>query len=185
MGPNRSGFPWQIERSMMENLPEVFREIPGFPGYAVSSLGRIQNTNTGRDMRIGRNGRGISMVGMMFAGVQYKRSVALLVAQAFLDLPPHESFDSVIHLNGDKTHCAASNLMWRPLWFAGRYHQQFGRVESLRFLTPVHCIETDEWFENSEHMAKTYGLLERDIVRSFIDGDMIWPTRYTIEVADL
>lgn len=169
----------------MNELPEVFRPIPQFPDYAVSSLGRVVNQHTGRDMKISLNGRGIPIVGMMFNGTQYKRSVPVMVAQAFLESPIHESFDSVIHLDGDRRNCRASNLMWRPHWFVVRYHQQFRSRGNLKFLTPVYCNETEELFENSAHMAMTYGLLERDIVESFVNGHMIWPTRYTVTVHDL
>lgn len=169
----------------MSHLPEVFREIPQFPDYAVSSLGRVKNVHTERDMRINLNTRGIPIVGMMFNGQQYKRSVPLLVAQAFLESPIHESFDSVIHLDTDRTNCAASNLMWRPHWFVIQYHRQFKLMGNLKFLTPIRCRETDEWFEDSSHMARTYGLLERDIVTSYINGDMIWPTKYTVECIEL
>lgn len=165
----------------MTEPPEVFREIPQFPDYSVSTLGRVVNQHTGRDMKISLNTRGIPIVGMMFNGTQYKRSVPLMVAQAFLEAPIHESFDSVIHLDGDRTNSRASNLMWRPHWFVIRYHQQQFRPDSLRFLNPIHCPETDEWFENSGHMARTYGLLERDIVEAHVNGHMIWPTKLSVD----
>lgn len=161
---------------------ELFRPIPQFPDYAVSTLGRVENIHTGRDMKISVNGRGIPIVGMMFNGTQYKRSVPVLVAQAFLEPPIHESFDSVIHLDADRRNCRASNLMWRPHWFTVRYHRQFKEPARMKFHTRVYCPETDEWFEDSTHMAMTYGLLDRDIVAAHIHGDMIWPTRYTVAI---
>lgn len=163
-------------------MDELFREIRDFPGYRVSTLGRIENENTGRIMRINRNGRGIPIVGLMFGGVQYKRSVPLLVATAFLESPVHESFDSVIHLDADRTNCNVANLMWRPHWFVVRYHQQFKDPERMRFLTEVYCPETGEYFRDSTHMAMTYGLLDRDIVAAHVNGDLIWPTKLTTQV---
>lgn len=169
----------------MDEIPEVFRVIPQFPDYAVSSLGRVQNVHTGRDMKINPNTRGIPIVGMMFNGTQYKRSVPLMVAQAFLESPIHESFDSVIHLDTDRDNCRASNLMWRPHWFVVQYHRQFHVTGALKFLKPLRCPETKEWFRDSAHMAMTYGLLERDIVSSYVNGDMIWPTKYTVDYVEL
>ena len=82
---------------------------------------------------------------MVFVGLfrdqeQYKRSVALLVAKAFLK-QPSEFFDTPINLNGDRLDNQVINLMWRPRWFAIKYNRQFREpilsIFRLRFRTLV------------------------------------------------
>lgn len=158
---------------------ENWNTIPGFPRYDVSSLGRIRNNDTGRDMRLTVNQRGITYVGLMRDGVQYKRSVALLVANAFLDIPIHESHDSVIHLDGDRQNCTAHNLMWRPHHFTINYQRQF-REPQPAYIGPLFCPETEEIFPDTRHMAVKYGLLERDILAALVNEWMIWPTKLTV-----
>lgn len=160
---------------------EEWSVVPDFPEYAVSTLGRVQRLATGRMMRIGHNQRGIPIVGMVRNAVQHKRSVPIMVAQAFLPPPMQESFDSVIHLNGDRDDCTAGNLMWRPHWFVIAYHRQF-RYPSLRFNCRIYCPQTEEFFNNSYEMAVKYGLLERQIVEANVNGHMIWPTKFEVLV---
>lgn len=158
---------------------EQWHTIPHFPRYNVSSLGRIENTDTGRDMRLTVNQRGILYVGLMKDGTQYKRSVALLVASAFLHIPIHESFDSVIHLDGNKQNCKAENLMWRPHHFSINYQRQF-RDEQPAYTGQLFCPETEETFPSSREMSRRYGLLERDILAAVVNGWMIYPTKLTV-----
>lgn len=161
---------------------EEWHEIPQFPRYDISSRGRIRNNATGRDMALTVNQRGIVYVGMMKDGIQLKRSVAQLVAQSFLSIPIHESFDSVIHLDGSRINCAANNLMWRPHHFTINYMRQF-RFEEAALIGPLLCPETEEIFPSSREMAVKYGLLERDVIASIVNGWMIWPTKLTVQAA--
>lgn len=161
-------------------MTEEWRQIPDFPIYDVSSLGRIENNQKGRIMRLAVNQRGIVYVGLMKDGVQLKRSVALLVASSFLHIPIHESFDSVIHLDGDRTNCAASNLMWRPHHFTINYMRQF-TTHPVIYNGALYCPETDELFANSYDMSVKYGLLLRDIHAAIVNGHMIWPTKLTVQ----
>lgn len=159
-------------------MTELWRNIPDFPRYDVSSLGRIRNVETGRDMALTINQRGITYVGLMKDGVQLKRSVAVLTARAYLDIPQHVMFDTVIHLDGDRQNCAAHNLMWRPHHFTINYMRQFREDPAWRM--PVYCPETEELFYNSREMATRYGLLERDIVTAMVNEWMVWPTKLTV-----
>lgn len=165
-------------------MSETWSQIIEFPNYAVSNLGRVQNVMTGREMRLSFNQRGILFVGLMKDGIQYKRSVPLLVASHFLQSPIHESFDSVIQLDGDRGNCRATNLMWRPYHFTVNYMRQTRANERL-IKERVYCPETDETFPNSLAMAMKYGLLQTDILYSAVNGVMIWPTKLTASVHGL
>lgn len=161
---------------------EQWLSIREFPTYAVSNHGRIRNEDTDRIMAVYENQRGIIYVGMMRDGVQHKRSLDLLVAEAFLGPPPRPTFESLIHLNGDITNSRADNLMWRPTWFRIQYHAQFNRRDLPRVLVPVYVVDTDEVFRNSRELAIRYGVLEKDVALACNNYENVWPVDYQVRV---
>lgn len=165
------------------SLDEVWRPIPSFPGYEVSDSGRVLNRMTGRLLALARNQYGNVNVGLSRNRVQHKRSVALLVADIFVPKHPLHgaSFDTPIHLNGDSTDNRASNLMWRPKWFAMKYIEQFKEGPS-GFSTPIQDEASKEVFPNSWEAAIRYGLLDREILVATMNRTYVWPTYQTFRV---
>lgn len=159
-----------------------WRPIEEFPGYSVSHDGRVRNDKRDRVLAITKNQLGIFQVGLTRGKKQYKRGVALLVAQAYLDLPPSEAFNTPINLDGDRSNCAADNLMWRPRWFAISYHKQFFNGK-LGFNEPVMEIHTKEWFPTSWDAAIKYGLLDREIMIATLNRTYVWPTYQEFRLA--
>lgn len=163
---------------------EVWRQIYEFPRYSISNEGRVQNNITRRIMRLSVNQFGIVYVGLMDGPTQYKRSVAVLVADAFLpDFDRPDSFDTPIHLDGDKTNCSYDNLKWRPFWFALKYHRQF-RSGRIHIRTTIEEEKTGERFRNSMSAAVAYGLLELEVAISTETGEAVWPTYQKFHVVD-
>lgn len=162
---------------------EVWREIYDFPGYSVSNMGRVRNDDTGRIMAQTRNQAGILQVGLMGPRTQHKRSVALLVANAFLPTWESDAFDTPIHLNGDRSDCRAENLMWRPRSFAVRFHRQFktGRI-SVR--QTIEDVKTGQRYRNSMAVASRFGLLDRDIAEAIETRSKVWPTYQEFRVVN-
>jgi len=161
---------------------EIWEEVKEYSSYAVSSWGRVMNVNTGRILSLTQNQHGTVFVGFTVNGLQSKRSVALLVANAFLAYPYHELFTTPIHLNGDRTDNGAENLDWRPLWFAQTYHSQFSREYRHRLHFPIEVVETGEVYSNSIECAKALGVLEKDLVMAVLNegqGRVVFPTDYT------
>lgn len=156
---------------------EVWRCIPDFPGYSVSDEGRVVNEETGRFMALRENTTGIVQVGLTRERRQHRRSVALLVAEAFIPkLPQHrDSFNTPIHLNGDNTNNRVVNLMWRPYWFAVKYARQFDRPPQ-GFRTPVEELTGKLVFDTSWDAAITFGLLDKEILVATITRTYVWPT---------
>lgn len=143
---------------------ERWLEIYGFPGYSISSTGRVRNDHTRRIMKLSQNQIGVLYVGLRVGGVQYNQTVAKLVARAFLEEAP-SWFDSPMHLDGDRSNNNVENLIWRPRWYATRYHNELLEPEPLcRF--PIRDPETGRIFPHSRAVAMTYGLLESQIKRS-------------------
>lgn len=153
---------------------EHWKEIPEFPGYSVSSRGRIMNTRTERILRLSQNQSDTVTVGLMKDGKQLHRSVALLVATAFI---PQLSgvFDTPICLDGDRKNLHEHNLMWRPRWYAVSYNQQFEHPYAKSIHLPVENLSTKERHRNSWEAAIYNGVLEKDLVLSILNHTFCWP----------
>jgi len=167
-------------------MSELWSEIPSFPGYSVSNYGRVRNEKTGYLLALLFNNTGVVQVGLMRDLQQHRRSVPLLVARAFIPKEPlqAEAFDTPINLNGDRTDNRAANLLWRPNWFARRYHRQF-YTERPYPPAPVQDIETEEIFESPMHAAVKFGLLEYDILVSIFNNEFVWPTYQRFRQTDI
>jgi hypothetical protein len=157
--------------------------IQDFPGYSVSNLGRVRRDQTGRILRPKVNQEGVAYVGLMRDYDQHQRGLAKMVAYAFLN-PQFEAFDTPINLDGNRLNCAVDNLMWRPRWFAVRYHQQFKNdaydISGL-LSGSLRAIDTGELFDTPRAAACRYGLLERDIVLSVLNQTATWPSYMRFE----
>jgi hypothetical protein len=150
--------------------------IRSFETYSVSTLGRVRNEKLGRNMTLRVNNRGIVTVGLFKEGVQYKRAVNLLVANAFLPPPTSLAFDAAINLDGERTNNHVDNLTWRPRWFARRYYYQFRPEAPRGFQVPVEEVKSKETFDTSWEAAVKYGLLDREIFIATLNHTFVWPT---------
>ena len=161
---------------------ENWASIPSFPGYSVSDNGRVRYDEHDRILARLVNTTGIVYVGMFHEGAQHNRGVARLVAEAFLPTPIYPTFDTPINLDGDRTRLEVTNLMWRPRWFAVKYHQQFKKIWSEK--RPIVDVATDVRYKNSMHAAMTHGLLALDVFEwalmfdYYMDKEVkgVWPT---------
>lgn len=163
---------------------DVWTEIPGFPGYAVSNRGLVCNDKTGRILMQSHNQHGVVHVGLFMDGRQHKRSVAVLVANAFLPPPPSPRFNTPIHLNGNRDHNFVENLAWRPRPFAIEYGKQFKRTYRNRIYVPIENVDTGAVYEDSFEAACKEGLLERGVVMSVLNADdRVFPTGDQFRIA--
>lgn len=154
----------------------------GFRNYSVSPLGQVRNDLTGRILTPRITQYGTVYVGMMRDWRQQQRSLALLVARHFLE-GKSDIFNTPINLDGDRFNCHVDNLMWRPLWFARRYNQQFHGL-TLRLEVPIRCRNSGEEFPDSLSAAMRYGLLEKDVVLSIEHNTVTWPTYQSFELVE-
>lgn len=162
-----------------------WKEISEFPGYSVNSEGVVRNDR--RDSVLARriNQQGIVYVGLVRDGAQYNRGVALIVAEAFLAAPPNEYFNTPIYLDDDRLNITASNLMWRPKWFAMRYHRQFlhKAPPGMRPDVPVEEVATQEQFSDVWFPVMKFGLMWIEVytaawnyTRQESPWASVWPT---------
>lgn len=161
--------------SPRDTVEEEWREIWDFPGYEISSHGRARSRLTGRILAPSVNQRHLVHVGPVRDGKQIRRAVALLVAEAFLPEPP-PAFDTPIHLDGDKMNNFASNLAWRPRWFALRHSQQFSSYR-LGPVFPIEEVTTGEYFPDVWDAVIKYGLLVHEVRSATPRSSEVWPTR--------
>lgn len=156
-------------------MSEHWQVIEMFPEYSVSNFGNVRSNKSGRIMSTSPNQFGVVQVGLMRDGVQYHRSVPLLVAKAFLPIKPIP-FDTPINLDGDRFNNHVDNLVWRPRWFAVKYNRQFRYPYHNRIDSPIVDKKTGEVSDSSIDCAIRYGLLEEEIVISILNRTYVWPT---------
>lgn len=154
-------------------------ELKDFPGYSVSHDGFVRNDKTGRYMMNIPNQRGMTYVCLTRNKTHINRSVARLVAETFLPEPENDTFDTPINRNGDRMDNHVDNLMWRPRWFAMRFHRQmvmWGTAGRIPLLDP----RSGKVFPNVRAVAAEFGLLPVEIHASAMykgKGEyQCWPT---------
>lgn len=125
---------------------EIWKDIPGFPEYQISNLGRVMSFKNqyGHGPRIiyGETTRsGYIQVSMN----KERRKVHRLVALAFIPNP--QGLPQINHKNEIKTDNRAENLEW----CTAKYNVNYGtgiRRRSLKRAKRVRCIETGVIFES-------------------------------------
>lgn len=167
-------------------MEELWVEIPGFENYSVSNYGAVRN-HRGRFIWTGKNQYGLMYVQLHREGRPHNRALAPIVAGAFLEPPPHHSWDTPIHLNGNRADVIVSNLMWRPRWFAIVYHSQIRQYGNPA--NRVRDVETGEE-DSIQSLSKRYGLLPLKVMlqahKYTLNGDRqerVWPTGQMFELA--
>lgn len=149
--------------------------IDEFPNYEVTNYGRVFNRSTGREMALSRNQIGMLSVGLVKDGRQYRRAVRLLVARTFV---PGESErnDTPIQLNGLQDDLRASNMMWRPRWFAWEYQHQFQDPPPYVNTGPVLDITNAVEYETTYDACVANGYLFKQFYISTLNGGHVIPT---------
>jgi hypothetical protein len=156
-------------------MEEIRAPIIGFPTYEVSNLGKVYNIRTGREMVLSPTEEGTLTVGLMYDGTQYRRSVKVLVARAFVK-GENDIFDTPIQLDNDKRNCRAENILWRPRGFAWEYTHQFDSSDLWYYTEPVLDIVSGEVYDNILEAATINGLLCKDVRQSIFTTRRVFPT---------
>lgn len=102
------------------DAPELYprattpRSVPGFPGLRATASGWIYTKRDGQRLKP-RMIDGVLCVDVSTPKARTKPwiPVAILVARAFVPVPrPRYRHRDVVHLDGDRRNCRASNLVW-------------------------------------------------------------------------
>lgn len=158
-------------------MTERWTRLEEFPDYSVSTYGQVASDRRDIILRQTLNLQGIPMVNLKRDGRPTTRSVPLLVASAFIPNPDPARFNSPIQLNGHRIDSHVDNLMWRPRWFAIKYHNQF-HIEDFYYVpqAEILLLETDEVFKGFVDPSTKYGLHYRDIMFSYMNRHRVFPT---------
>ena len=159
-------------------MNEEWRTIPDFPDYMVSSRGQVLFRSRDSVKAISVNQQGIAHVLLVRDGQQFRRSVAILVATAFLPAPEASHFDTPVSKDGDRTNCNVVNLIWRPRWFAIKYHQQMKEGSRSWSQDPIYDVNTEIIYTSMWDAAITLTLLERDIFIGVTNWTPVFPGAY-------
>lgn len=152
---------------------EIWRTSAFIPTYEVSNLGKVRLIRTGRLKEFSYNQYGAPYVGVYDIHRQknVNKPVATLVAEMFVERENRE-FNTVVHLNADRTDVRADNLVWRTRSFAINYHKQIGFREGREFVDHTfECIETGEIHTSTYRVAMTDGVLPSAIFSSVLNND--------------
>lgn len=154
-----------------------------FPDYAVSNYGEVVNIKTEMPRRTSINQQGIVKISLYQGRELITRSVAVMVAEAFVD-GHTEFFNTPIHLDGDRENCRADNLMWRPRWFAVQYHRQFQAPDFHRMDVHVMEVNTGREYYSVKDACIDLGLFYQDVFRSYVQERQIPLTRQEFRLVE-
>lgn len=154
-----------------------WHELEEFPDYAVSEQGDIANIKTGMPRKLSINGQGIVKITLYNEQKQLvTRSVARMVAEAFVQRPDLDAFDTPIHMDGELTNCRADNLVWRPRWFAIKYHKQFRNAEFHAARGVFIDLDTEEVYDSIKDICVRNGVFWQDVIKCVTEETFVFPT---------
>ena len=157
-------------------MEEQWKLIREFPMYVVSDQGNVAHRDASKPpLTHSLTQHGEHTVGLMKDGHQYRRSVKVLVARAFVDTAT-DIFNTPILLNGDRGDLRAVNIRWRPRWFALMYQKQFDEIEDWWYVGPVLDQTDDVVYEDLLHAAISTGTLVRSIRLGMMNKTPVFPT---------
>ncbi len=132
---------------------EQWTEVEGFPGYAVSNLGRVMNTTTNYILRPRDNSYGYSRVGLRKDGKTYDVYVHHLVAKAFI-----LGYRKGVSIKHEKEN--SDNHVMNLRFMAGARLGSLNRTPKKVKARRIRIVETKEVFLTVESCA------------DYIDGDV-------------
>ena len=106
-------------------MKEIWKDINGFEGkYQISNLGRIRSNNyknSGKTklLKISKGTKGYQVICLMKNNKKYTRRIHRLVAEAFIPNP--NNYQTVNHIDEDKTNNNVNNLEWCTFEYNTKY----------------------------------------------------------------
>lgn len=159
-------------------VDEVWAYILEFPGYAVSSHGRVKNLRTDRILRPSRSSYGKLFVSLRKDGVSYTRYIHRLVAKTFLT--GFNDHLAVFHNDDNGENNIVTNLVFRK----GQRMGTIRRISEDPQFRRVVIVETGQVFRTVSDLAR-YLETDRSNVYKVLRGERSQHLGYTFEVYDI
>jgi hypothetical protein len=175
---------WQKVKSQERlQMRRQWEELAEFPNYQISDLGEIVNSRTDREIHPSINQQGIAKISLYKDRSRLMtRSLAVLVAETFIP-QPNPQFNTPIHLDGDRMNCRVDNLVWRPRWFAIRYHRQFLWEAFHKHDVPLVELLSGALYHSVKEACIANGLYCQDVEKSIVEEVVVFPTWQIFQLA--
>ena len=131
---------------------EIWKEIDGFPGYSVSTMGRTRRDIDGKIKKHTLDTKGYAMTGINLGNGEKLVLVHRLVAKSFIPNPDGKPF--VNHINGVKDDNRVENLEW-----CTARENSLHASRSIKVLPhkSVRCVETGVVYNSMTEAAEAFG----------------------------
>lgn len=159
---------------------EVWAAHLGYPGYSISTFGRIRNDRRNLVLTPLEYPGHRKAVRMTLNGAQINRGVAKLVCETFRW--QREGWTTPIHFDGDIHNCHMENVDWRPRWFALKHTQQFYK-DRRDHDDPVRDVDTGVVYDSPWAVVFACGILYMDLILSITNKTYVFPTMHVYEWA--
>ena len=161
---------------------ESWEVVQEFPMYVINPEGVVKNRYHDTYVKPRQNKQNFVMINLTdMNNVRRTRSVALMVAKAYLPKPLNATYNSIIHLDNDRGNCSATNLMWRPRWYALLYRRMFNE-EPVN--TSVIVEETGEIFGTLREACEKYGLYDKYTYINMVNREPCFHYHYRFKPFD-
>ena len=142
------------------------KDIKGYEGlYAITGCGKVWSYKSKKFLSPGVNA-GYLQVGLMKDGERKYLYIHRLVAETYIPNP--NGYDTVDHIDGDRTHNYINNLQWMKNADNARKAQ----------CEKVICVETGEEFNSltsaAEYCGVTKGAISQAIRKGYKSGGFHW-----------
>ena len=163
------GQPSKNGREMLiscQSHEEIWKEIPNFPKYEVSNLGRVRKHFKMRGIRLLKptpDAHGYLKINPRENGIRGNLKVHQLVANLFLELQPAGMWPN--HKDGDQSNNSANNLEWTTPSENTRHFLKLGkrRGKAKVCVQDIPIIRASR--SPNRELAKIYGVQEQTIYR--------------------
>lgn len=165
---------------------EIWSPIPDFSSYAISNIGRVYNQVRERFIPTSQTQHGHVKVSIQSDyGQRHTLSVALLVANAFVERPDNPFCDHVLLMDGKLENVAAANLAWRPEGFCWKYRQQLATPQYRQYENlAVYNVTNRRRYPSIVACGKREGLLFEDIWNSCNTGYGVFPFWHVFRITE-